>query len=412
MEQVPKLRFKEFQKQTWSHCLFGDVADFKNGLNFGKDQEGFGLKVIGVRDFQNHMSISYDNLSKVDIQLTQKKSYLLKDNDLLFVRSNGNRKLIGRALFIEKIVEEVAYSGFTIRARFLTENHDIWPVFYAHFFRSQKPKNQFSLLGGGTNISNLSQDILAKIQLPIPPFSEQQKIASFLSAVDKKIQQLTRKKELLEQYKKGVMQQLFSGKLRFKDENGKAYPKWEERKLSDVLDEHKSKSSGKEEVFSVSVHKGLINQVEHLGRVFAAKNTDNYNLVKPSDIVYTKSPTGDFPLGIIKQSRLDRNVIVSPLYGVFTPETHGLGYLLNVYFESPENVKNYLASIIQKGAKNTINITNATFLSKAMILPVSKEEQQKIGAFLSVLDTKISEVLIQITQTQTFKKGLLQQMFV
>jgi type I restriction enzyme S subunit len=208
------------------------------------------------------------------------------------------------------------------------------------------------------------------------------------------------------------MQQLFSGKLRFKDENGDEYEDWKPRKMNEVLFEHKLNSTGKEEVFSVSVHKGLINQIEHLGRVFAAKNTDNYNLVMPGDIVYTKSPTGSFPLGIIKQSKVNKDVIVSPLYGIFTPETQGLGYMLNVYFEAPINVNNYLASIIQKGAKNTINITNTTFLSKKMKLPVSKEEQNKIGNFLEQLDSKIESTTQQITQMQTFKKGLLQKMFV
>ncbi len=263
-----------------------------------------------------------------------------------------------------------------------------------------------------TTISRIYGSDLRNLVVKHPTLPEQQKISSFLSSVDEKLSQLTRKKERLALYKKGVMQQLFSGSLRFKDENGKDFPKWQERKLSDVLFEHKQKSTGREEVFSVSVHKGLVNQVEHLGRVFAAKNTDNYNLVKPNDIVYTKSPTGDFPLGIIKQSKLDKQVIISPLYGVFTPETPGIGYLLHVYFESPINVTNYLASIIQKGAKNTINITNTIFLSKPMKLPVSKEEQEKIGAFLSSIDDKISAITAQISQTQSFKKGLLQQMFV
>ncbi len=253
---------------------------------------------------------------------------------------------------------------------------------------------------------------LKKLKINLPALHEQQKIASFLSAVDEKIQQLTRKKELLEQYKKGVMQQLFSGKLRFKGENGKDYPQWEERLLGEVLCEHKLKSSGKESVFSVSVHKGLVNQVEHLGRVFAAKDTSNYNLVRPNDLVYTKSPTGEFPLGIIKQSKLNENVIVSPLYGVFTPESAGLGYMLNVYFESAINTSNYLSSIIQKGAKNTINITNTTFLSKKMKLPVLREEQNAIDDLLKTLDSKINIVNAAILMTNQFKKGLLQQMFV
>ena len=137
---------------------------------------------------------------------------------------------------------------------------------------------------------------------------------------------------------------------------------WAERKFSEVLVEHGSKSKGDEEVFSVSVHKGVINQIEHLGRSFSAATTSHYKRVLPNDVIYTKSPTGDFPLGIIKQSKIKVPVIVSPLYGVFTPETPALGYILDAYFESSANTINYLSSIVQKGAKNTINITNDTFL--------------------------------------------------
>ncbi|MBL4879840.1 MAG: hypothetical protein JKX82_00815 [Oleispira sp.] len=86
--------------------------------------------------------------------------------------------------------------------------------------------------------------------------------------------------------------------------------------------------------------------------------------------------------------------------------------MLNVHFESPINTKNYLASIIQKGAKNTINITNTTFLSKKMKLPISLDEQEKIGLFLKSINQKIQLVTTQIENAQQFKRGLLQQMFV
>src|SRR5436190_9187982 len=93
-------------------------------------------------------------------------------------------------------------------------------------------------------------------------------------------------------------------------------PEWGKRKLSEVLKEHSLKSTGKEQVFSVSVNKGLVNQIEHLGRSFSAASTDHYKRVLPGDVIYTKSPTGNFPFGIIKQSKVAKPVIVSPLYGV------------------------------------------------------------------------------------------------
>jgi type I restriction enzyme, S subunit len=263
-----------------------------------------------------------------------------------------------------------------------------------------------------TGVPQLTGPQLSSYRIAAPSLPEQKKIAAFLGVVDAKIAGLRAKVEGLETYKRGLMQALFSQTLRFTKPDGTAYPDWEEKKLGEVLLEHKAKSTGKEAVFSVSVHKGLVNQIEHLGRSFSAATTDHYNRVKPHDIVYTKSPTGDFPLGIIKQSNVKTDVIVSPLYGVFTPETPALGYMLHVYFESNINVSNYLSPIVQKGAKNTINVTNAGFLSNTLILPVSHHEQQKIADAFSAMDVKIQAVSAQVSHMETFKKGLLQQMFV
>jgi type I restriction enzyme S subunit len=377
---VPKLRFK---------CFDGE---------WGKDKLGNRANSISSGKIKPNEEGEYDVYGSTGI-IGKSNEYTHQGDYLLVARVGANAGLINR------VNGKFAVTDNTL----VIDLKDKAEVAFCESFLIKFNLNKL-IFGSGQPL--ITGGLLKSIDYVSPTLPEQQKISSFLSSVDEKLSQLTRKKELLAQYKKGVMQQLFSGKLRFKDENGKEFPKWKERKISDVLFEHKLKSTGKEEVFSVSVHKGLVNQVEHLGRVFAAKNTDNYNLVKPNDIVYTKSPTGDFPLGIIKQSRLHKEVIVSPLYGIFTPETRGLGYLLHVYFESPINVTNYLASIIQKGAKNTINITNTTFLSKSMKLPVSKEEQEKIGEFLSSIDTKIESITTQISQTQSFKKGLLQQMFV
>lgn len=186
---------------------------------------------------------------------------------------------------------------------------------------------------------------------------------------------------------------------------------WEDTILGSVLTEHGEKNDGASEVHSVSVHKGVINQIEHLGRSFAAADRSNYNLAKPHDIIYTKSPTGDFPWGVVKQNRLPYNVIVSPLYGVFSPMNRHLGYILDAYFESPIRTTNYLAPITQKGAKNTIQISNAMFLSKGLYLPSSEAEHKKIASFISSLDDLIGSESRKLIALKAHKKGLMQQLF-
>lgn len=212
-----------------------------------------------------------------------------------------------------------------------------------------------------------------------------------------------------EQTKKPATQRALVPKLRFpefRDAVG-----WSKTKLKDVLTEHKLKSDGKSEVYSVSVHKGVVNQKEHLGRSFAAADTSNYNLAKPYDVIYTKSPTGDFPYGVIKHNHNNFNVIVSPLYGVFSPMNKYMGYIFDAYFESPIRTSNYLAPITQKGAKNTLQISNETFLSSEIYLPHEEAEQQKIADCLSSLDELITAEAQKLNTLKAHKRGLMQQLF-
>lgn len=221
--------------------------------------------------------------------------------------------------------------------------------------------------------------------LILPSLSEQIKISDVFKTFSVSIETINEKIKIIKKIKKGLVQKLVSDKIRI----SKFANDWEYRYFRDVLLEHKEKSTGIEEVYSVSVNKGLVNQIEHLGKSYSAKDTSNYNLVKPGDIVYTKSPTGNFPLGIIKQSRIDKRVIVSPLYGVFTPETYDMGIILDAFFSFPINVKNYLTPIVQKGAKNTIAITNTTFLSRGLVLPKNKKEQAAIANIITTTDKEI-----------------------
>ena len=156
---------------------------------------------------------------------------------------------------------------------------------------------------------------------------------------------------------------------------------------------------------------GIVNQIAYLGRSYAAADTSHYTVARRFDVVYTKSPLKAFPFGIVKQCKFDGEVALSPLYGVFTPTNPNVGSMIEAYFESPNRSISFLSPLCQKGAKNTLQITNTTFLSGRIPLPKEPVEQQKIADCLSSLDKLIAAQTRKVDAFKTYKKGLMQQLF-
>ncbi|PYC12523.1 restriction endonuclease subunit S [Pseudomonas jessenii] len=186
---------------------------------------------------------------------------------------------------------------------------------------------------------------------------------------------------------------------------------WSYDPLSKTLKEHKIKNTAGRDVFSVSMEYGIVNQIELLGRSFAAANTSHYTIGRQFDVVYTKSPLKAFPFGIVKQCKFDGEVALSPLYGVFTPPNPHLGLMIEAYFESPSRSKDFLSPLCQKGAKNTLQITNTTFLTGRLPLPTQPAEQQRIAECLSSVDDLITAQSRKVDALKAHKKGLIQQLF-
>jgi len=252
--------------------------------------------------------------------------------------------------------------------------------------------------------ANLNLKLLRPIELNLPPFPEQKVIADTLSTWDAAIEKMERLITAKETLLNGL------GHRFFIRGNAGVISKWNLTPLCEVLKEHGDLSTGAETVYSVSVHKGLVDQVEHLGRSYAAADTSNYNRVHFGDIVYTKSPTGDFPLGIIKQSSVEQDVIVSPLYGVFTPAAFELGVILDFLFSSPVSTKNYLNPLVQKGAKNTISITNSGFLRGKLWLPMDSSEQKKLCDLIQTARSEIRALQALLEKLHSQKRGLMQKL--
>ena len=259
--------------------------------------------------------------------------------------------------------------------------------------------------GGAGRNKTLGQDRFLKSKIVLPPIEEQQKIAAILTTQDRVIELKEKRLAEKQRQKKYLMQQLLTGKKRLPGFSGE----WKNIKLCEVLSERKEKNVEQNlRICSKKKKKGVVDQVEHLGRSYAANDTSNYSVAHYGDIIYTKSPTGDFLYGIVKQNLLQEKVAVSPLYGVFTPMTFGLGYFLHTYFQSAICARNYLFPIVQKGAKNTINITNDTFISSKLYLPLDVEEQKAIADTFIAADREIDLLRQDIEQEKQKKKALMQ----
>jgi len=225
----------------WHYIKLSELAEFKNGLNYSKDNWGVGLKVIGVADFKNRMYPEYENLQQINPNGVVRKSDYLEEGDILFVRSNGNRELIGRSLLIKGLQEKISHSGFTIRARFFAK--DVFIPFYFYVFKSDLIRSVLSLYGGGTNINNLNQGILSRLIVPKIPIDVQKKIAAILSSYDDLIENNQRRITLLEKMAEEIYREWFV-RFRFPGyqsaEFEKGIPKgWEVKSIKDIVDRKK-----------------------------------------------------------------------------------------------------------------------------------------------------------------------------
>ena len=403
---IPKLRFPEFSGE-WQSTTLGEVSQ--------KPMYGLNTPAINYDGVNGYIRITdIDDIShrfiRENITSPQEFSdeYLLSENDLLFARTGAS---VGKSYRYKASDGKLYFAGFLIKFSIIETSAAF--IFYNTLCsRYAKWVRAMSMRSGQPGIN---AEEYGSFKIKFPKLNEQIKISNFLENIDCRIEGLEKMLHLQKKYKQGIMQHIFNQTIRFKNENGDQFPDWRLTKLKEILNEHKVRNvlNQYNEVFSVAKHKGVINQLEHLGRSYAAEDTSNYKVVYPGDIIYTKSPTSDFPFGIIKQNKLNRIGIVSVLYAVFSPINKYMGYIIDAYFSFPANTYNYLNPIVYKGAKNTMNIANDTFLDGASILlPTDINEQKKIVMFLNNIDAKIEATQKQIDIARKWKKGLLQQMFV
>ena len=165
----------------------------------------------------------------------------------------------------------------------------------------------------------------------------------------------------------------------------------------------------KYDIYSVSREYGVINQIEYQGKSFAGASLLNYGVVQTEDVVYTKSPLKSQPYGIIKVNS-GKSGLVSALYGVFHPQESVYSYFVQVYFDLDHRLNSYLRPLVNKGAKNTLLISDADALQGEVIFP-SRDEQEKLVSFFTTLDKLIAKLEAKLDKLRKLKQALLEKMF-
>lgn len=197
---------------SWVTVKLGDIAEFSNGINFDKSAYSKGVKLIGVSNFGNRFSPDYDSLEEIKKEVVRSNDYL-RNGDIVFVRSNGNKELVGRCMLIKNPESPVTYSGFCIRARLNdTKKHN--PVFFTYLFKSSDFRKAMTGSAVGANIQNLSQGRLSACEVRIPNYDLQVRIADILSAYDNLIENNQKQIKLLEEAAQRLYKEWFVN-LRF-----------------------------------------------------------------------------------------------------------------------------------------------------------------------------------------------------
>jgi len=408
VKNVPALRFPEFDGE-WGIYKLGDlIASMESGISVNSedfpapDNGGYGVlktSCISSGSFtpKENKQVVPDDISRAKLNPTR---------DSIIVSRMNTPQLVGESGYV---YDDFPNLFLPDRLWLIKTKKDVNAKWLSLVLISSKVKVALTNIATGTSgsMKNIAQPNFLKIATLKPSLPEQQKIASFLTAVDDKIQQLSKKKALLEQYKKGVMQQLFSQKLRFKDDQGNAYPDWEEKTLGDIgeIVTGKTPSTNDPKLWGGDIQfitptDIMADNKYQVSTVRTVSKTKGMRILPVNSILFTCiASIGKMALSI-------KPCITNQQINSIVPKTSYSNEF--VYYAILQMVE-YIKST---QANTTLPIINKTEFSKFRIQIPLLTEQTKIASFLSAIDDKINSVNQQIEHTRQFKKGLLQQMFV
>ena len=391
----------------WEKVKLGDIATFSNGINFNKTAYAKGIKLIGVSNFGDRFYPDYSQLQEVKKDIVRLED-CLRNGDIVFVRSNGNKELVGRCMLVKNPTERVTYSGFCIRARLNdTDRYD--PVYFTYYFKSKAFRRAVSGTAVGANIQNLSQARLSNHECRIPSIEVQHRIADILSVYDDLIENNQKQIKLLEEAAQRVYKEWFVD-LRF--------PGHENTKIVDGVPEGWSKST----VFEVSaiLRRGIspkynenargivINQKCIRQTIVSYDEARTQEKKYPAELELKEADiaicsTGAGTLGRVGQiyevrenTTLDSHVTL-----IRANEKIGQQYL----FWSLKMQQDYLVSA-GKGSTNQVELSRETIGNCKILMPEQKIAEQAEKNFV-VIHNKMKECSMQVARLREARDLLL-----
>lgn len=385
-QNIPELRFPEFERE-WEK---------KKIIDFAPLQRGFDLPVSTIK--KGDFPVVFSNgILKTHNEFKAKAPGVV----------TGRSGTIGKVTFVEK-----DYWPHNT-ALWVTDFKGNHPKYVYFFYDSYKLER----FGTGSGVPTLNRNDVHIQKAYFPALPEQQKIASFLTAVDEKLTALKKKKALLEQYKKGVMQKLFSQQIRFKDDEGKEFPKWEKKKLSSIGETYSGLSGKSKENFGTGKPYIQYKQIFDNSKIDVSRfelveilDNENQNKVQFGDVFFTVSSETPNEIGMssVLLDEIEELYLNSFCFGFRVHSLKVLSPYFSQYLFRSEFIRNEIVKLAQGSTR--YNMSKVQLLKIEIQLPCL-QEQTKIANFLSAIDKKINHCQQQIEQTTQWKKGLLQKMF-
>ncbi|GAA3599992.1 restriction endonuclease subunit S [Flavivirga amylovorans] len=398
-EIIPKLRFPEFTEDWVKKRLdyFVRRSDKKNKeLKFTKKDVLSVAAKVGVVNQMKYHGRSYAGVSV-------KPYNILLKNELVYTKSPLKEYPYG-VMKYNDFEDGIVSTLYAIYAAKDNSSPKFIDYYFYHIPRINRYLKPLVNIGAKNDMKVNNSTVLSG-NVIFPKLIEQQKIADFLTSIDRRINLLNKKKDYLINYKKGVMQKIFNKEIRFKDDYGNDFPDWEEKKANQIFRSYTNKNHNSDlPILSASQKEGMIYREKSGIKIqSSAKSVKSYKIVEPNDFVITLR---SFQGGIDFSNKLG---ICSPAYTILK-NIVPIDYSFYKFYFKKERFINRLSKTTI-GIRDGKQITFENFGNLFIPYP-NLEEQAKIASYITALDIKIDTLKNKIDTTEDFKKGLLQKMFV